>query len=449
MTTYKSYIGNKDIKFWDGIDRTYTRLTSTGGNLTLNKIGHMVDPLEIWGDGDSYTSATLNTAISAIGSNNVIMALQPGTWTISEAVTFPNNIALYMPNGAILSVDNGITLTIQSSLEAGSYQIFSGTGTVDIQREAAILSINPFWFGVKADGSTDDSAALQRAITTADGSGAVIRFPRGIGDVIVGSTVDLKYGVHLLGPFRRPTRFKPTNAVSLAINVASFDSTFPTVKDITIIMDDMPNGSVGISNTARIEGLLLERVRISGDNSGHALSEIQTQNKTGIKLIKGGSNFYWINLNEIYVELTEQAVDIDSFNNKVLALTMKGCWFNNNNNGLKAYVSSLTDLGSWFISENTGANGMDGYLDIRGGSASFHGTIFSSLSGQGVTSPIYKFTPYTTFTGTSNFTYSDGLWAYQDESGNIIDLTDNTEIQGMINSDDGTYIGNLQSSYEN
>ena len=76
MTAFKDFLGAKDVKWWDGITRTFARLTSTGGQLTQNKIGHMVDVLEVYGDGDVYTNVTLNTALGTVGSNACIFLLQ-------------------------------------------------------------------------------------------------------------------------------------------------------------------------------------------------------------------------------------------------------------------------------------------------------------------------------------------------------------------------------------
>lgn len=130
MTAFKDFLGAKDVKWWDGIARTFTRLTSTGGQLTQNKIGHMVDVLEVYGDGTAYTDTTLNTAAGTVGANNVCFLLQPGTWVLAENVTLASNITLFVPRGTTLQIAAGKTLTINGTLEAGEYIIFTGTGIV-------------------------------------------------------------------------------------------------------------------------------------------------------------------------------------------------------------------------------------------------------------------------------------------------------------------------------
>ena len=130
MTTFKSYIGSKDFKWWDGITRTFTRLISTGSTLTLNKLGYYVDVLEAYGTGTTYSAATINLAINAIASNQCMVMLQPGTWTIDADVTGPANITLFVPHGADIAIATGKTFTWNGPIMAGSYQIFSGAGTL-------------------------------------------------------------------------------------------------------------------------------------------------------------------------------------------------------------------------------------------------------------------------------------------------------------------------------
>jgi hypothetical protein len=132
MTDFKDYIGGKDIKHWDGVTRTFDRSTSTGGTLSQNKVGEVVDILEVYGSGTAYTLSTLSSAIDRIGtSNQVGILLQPGTWTITDDQTVPSNIHLIFPPGASMSISNGKTLTINGGVIAGPYEIFSSTGTID------------------------------------------------------------------------------------------------------------------------------------------------------------------------------------------------------------------------------------------------------------------------------------------------------------------------------
>ncbi len=157
-TITKGLIGEQDFKKYDGVSSTFSRTTSTGGTITLNKVGYTVDTLMVYGDGDSYTDSTINNAINAIGSNKVELVLRTGTWTIDNNVTIPSTITLTFQPGALLSVGSGKTITINGDVNAGNYQIFSGSGTVS--GLTANSNINALWFG------SFTSTAVTAALTT-------------------------------------------------------------------------------------------------------------------------------------------------------------------------------------------------------------------------------------------------------------------------------------------
>jgi len=83
-----------------------------------------------------------------------------GTYTISSDKTVTTHITV--PKGVIYSVDSGKTLTFSGSLQAGPYQIFSGSGTV-----TGLDYYLPEWFGAKGDGATDDATAINACFTSA------------------------------------------------------------------------------------------------------------------------------------------------------------------------------------------------------------------------------------------------------------------------------------------
>jgi len=80
------------------------------------------------------------------------------TYTFSTDETIPANINVIIEKGAILSIGNAITLTINGSLSAGIYQIFSGDGNVSGLREAY-----PEWWYASGVYTT----AIQKASTAA------------------------------------------------------------------------------------------------------------------------------------------------------------------------------------------------------------------------------------------------------------------------------------------
>lgn len=176
-TITKGLIGSQDMHMPDGTaTRTFTRSASTGDTLTLNDVGYEVDALITYGAGSVYTDTTIQSALTAIGTTNkVTLLLRPGTWVISDDLTVTSNITLRGPPGALLQIATTKTLTINGPLEAGLHQLFNcvGTGKV-VFGKAQPGGVQAVWFGVVADGATDDATAYSKAITAANSLSAVM-----------------------------------------------------------------------------------------------------------------------------------------------------------------------------------------------------------------------------------------------------------------------------------
>lgn len=147
----KGLIGKQDIRHWDGVTSTFTRETADGYTLTLNRLDWPgVDVLQVYGGGVNRTKTTISSALTAVGSTNKMrFFLSPGAWTIDDDLTITSNITLYIPPGATMAVSAAKTLTIQGPIEAGAYQIFSGSGTVTI---SSVILEHDQW----RDGSGND-----------------------------------------------------------------------------------------------------------------------------------------------------------------------------------------------------------------------------------------------------------------------------------------------------
>ena len=113
--------------------------------------GVYVDALQY--EPNTYTQATIEAALTAIGTvNKVTLLLRPGNWVILNALAFPANVTIKMPFGAY----------------------FSGAGMALITL-GGNSDVNPQWWGAKGDGIADDTLPFQAAAAT----GLDIRVPIG------------------------------------------------------------------------------------------------------------------------------------------------------------------------------------------------------------------------------------------------------------------------------
>lgn len=120
-----------------------------------------------------------SAALQALGSTSRapgLLFVPPGTFQVRQSVEA--NKPLVLPRGAVLEVASGATLALNQPLNAGPWQVFSGSGAVRFKAGTA-LRILPEWFGAKGDGRADDADAIDKAVAAADDSGADVLFSRG------------------------------------------------------------------------------------------------------------------------------------------------------------------------------------------------------------------------------------------------------------------------------
>jgi len=146
----------------------------TGGvNLTINQFGantttiaYNVKDYGVVGDGLKNDYSALNKLVNnTISGAQATVIFPKGTYKVSGNIIFPSNISLHFMQGSMLSPDAGVTVTINGAVEAGQYQIFSGTGT--ISGGLRVNQVNAAWFGAKSDTATNDTVSIQKAINVA------------------------------------------------------------------------------------------------------------------------------------------------------------------------------------------------------------------------------------------------------------------------------------------
>lgn len=199
--TNEFYIGNgsSNIEFSKQSDLNLLNTNVSNINMGLtNYISYgakFAKTNSLKGDGITNDYTALNTLITSIGSNPTEIYFSSGTYIIGGSLTIPANIKLIFAKGAILSPSNGVTITINGCIEAGLYQIFTGSGT--IAGTPNVSFIYPEWFGAVV--GSDSTSAINKSIVFAGqaGGGLVVLQD---GTYITSSVINIKYNnVVLIG----------------------------------------------------------------------------------------------------------------------------------------------------------------------------------------------------------------------------------------------------------
>ncbi len=148
-------------------------------------IGHTI--------GDSGGYSTLEAAITSIGNIPATLRLPAANYNISTDFTIPSNITIKPERGAVFYIATTKTLTINGSLDAGLYQIFSCTGTGKVVfGTGSVLEVHPKWWG--ASSAALDQSPYINAASLSLYNGV------GYGTVLISQTLQINNSV-LLYPF--------------------------------------------------------------------------------------------------------------------------------------------------------------------------------------------------------------------------------------------------------
>ena len=146
--------------------------------INLNTIATKIDNInylkdQAWRDAREYDSFA--DAIALVAGTLFISNQQ----NVTASITIPSTITLNFLQGGSLNISSGKTVTINGHVEAGLYQIFEGAGSV-VFGTGVVKEIYLEWCGVKFDNSTENSVAIEKALTIADNSDTKIMLSSGI-----------------------------------------------------------------------------------------------------------------------------------------------------------------------------------------------------------------------------------------------------------------------------
>lgn len=176
-----------------------------------------------------------DAAITDIGATVTTLVVDAAC-TMSAVVTVPTTCGLIITRTG--SIDNGgNNLTINGSLEAGLYQVFSGAGSVRFG-DGVVKEVYGEWWGAVADDSTDNTTALQAALNckgttpAATGEGMKLQL---LGGVYQTGKVTVRGKWTIEGVSKRGTILKlKDNANESLLDMSDDYCVFVTLRDFSL-----------------------------------------------------------------------------------------------------------------------------------------------------------------------------------------------------------------------
>ena len=210
--------------------------------------------------------ASLNAAITAIGSIPTTLLIRGADFPVTETVAVPGTLALKVEYPGTID-QSTYAVVINGPFSAPLTQVFAGSGTV-----TGLARPMPEWWGAVTYnngitvGAVDSSAAIQAAIYSMSTDGDQYHSPEfAEGRYRCDSTIMLPEGVSIVGRGMYKTNFQfenaTANAVGFQIDMTGSAYGFPPViKDIGI---GTASNGIGIE-TGRMSGLDINHVWFSG-----------------------------------------------------------------------------------------------------------------------------------------------------------------------------------------
>lgn len=161
LETFVYYDGALNIRLYDSSDTLIEEFPQVSFFIDEFPTGSFVSATD-FGDG-SKTSATLNAAISALGSQKVKLFCSPGVWEITTDVIFPSTICVWAVNGTRFKIYDADVTLVDFDLPKLPFCDFQSNtqGHLYITPETNCTVYPEIW-GATGDGVTDDSRAFNK-----------------------------------------------------------------------------------------------------------------------------------------------------------------------------------------------------------------------------------------------------------------------------------------------
>lgn len=223
--------------------------------------GHDVRAYGAADDGSTDAEPEIATAITAAAGGIVIFSKAATSYKISSNVTIPAGTTAVFQEGGMLSIDSGVTFTVNGSIIAGLYQIFSGVGDVVLAKTSAQETV-PQWWGALGDDSNDDTAAIQESF---DAAPFVTFLPRGTYKISSALTLSGTHGKRIVGTGRMQSSEIKIYGGGNAIEITG---TRHKIEDVRILADTDGSGS-GIKISAG-DGNIIDSCHIGSTTTGES-----------------------------------------------------------------------------------------------------------------------------------------------------------------------------------
>jgi hypothetical protein len=259
-------------------------------------------------------------------TKSVRLIFAAATYTSSVSIIVPNNITLEFLNGAQISMNVATTLSIRGAVvNAGNTQCFAGAGTVVLPYPfRQVRDVYPQWWGAKADGATDDAAAIQKALTASKDLHL-------IGDYFIASSLSISDGQHVTGSNLERTILRTNAAINMITTLVSCTD----CQISTLTLDGGDTALTGI--TLGAAGVLTERV---------SLDNVIVTGVTGRGVVLNNVN--WVRLVGLTIHMTKGVGAINGLKvTESYSVTLEHAWIQGSTTPVyveRSYETTLRDL---------------------------------------------------------------------------------------------------------